>query len=90
MSRLGRRVLAAELGSERQGDAMSGPVTGTGGSLVLVLASSVRVLLADLAISNGLFPGLAGVVKMLAGEVGPAGDPDQRAAARQDRHRQGP
>jgi len=67
------RVLAAELGGEREGDAMSGPVTGTGGSLVLVLASSVRVPLADLAISNGLFPGLAGVVKMLAGELGPAG-----------------
>ncbi len=26
-----------------------------------------------LAISNGLFPGLAGVVKTLAGELGPAG-----------------
>jgi 3-oxoacyl-[acyl-carrier protein] reductase len=67
------RALAAELGGEREGDAMSGPVTGTGGSLVLVLASSVRVPLADLAISNGLFPGLAGVVKTLAGELGPAG-----------------
>ena len=45
----------------------------TGGSIVLVLASSVRVPLAELAISNGLFPGLAGVVKTLAGELGPAG-----------------
>ena len=44
-----------------------------GGSIVLVLASSVRVPLAELAISNGLFPGLAGVVKTLAGELGPAG-----------------
>jgi 3-oxoacyl-[acyl-carrier protein] reductase len=29
--------------------------------------------LAELAISNGLFPGLAGVVKTLAGELGPGG-----------------
>ena len=48
-------------------------LTGTGGSIVFVLASSVRVPLAELAISNGLFPGLAGVVKTLAGELGPAG-----------------
>jgi hypothetical protein len=34
-----------------------------------VLASSVRVPLAELAISNGLFPGLAGVVKTLAGAM---------------------
>jgi 3-oxoacyl-[acyl-carrier protein] reductase len=65
--RLGR-VLAAELGS----DETSFP-GGTGGSLVFVLASSVRAPLPDLAISNGLFPGLAGVVKTLAGEYGPAG-----------------
>ena len=57
------RVLAAELGGQRQGSAVTGSVTGTGGSIVLVLASSVRVPLAELAISNGLFPGLAGVVK---------------------------
>ena len=48
-------------------------VTGAGGSIVFVLASSVRVPLAELAISNGLFPGLAGVVKTLAGELGPTG-----------------
>ena len=65
--RLGR-VLAAELGSERT--SISG---GTGPSLVFVLASSVRAPLPDLAISNGLFPGLAGVVKTLADEHGPAG-----------------
>jgi len=40
---------------------------------VFVLASSVRVPLAELAISNGLFPGLAGVVKTLAEDLGPAG-----------------
>jgi 3-oxoacyl-[acyl-carrier protein] reductase len=67
------RVLAADLSEQRQGDPATGSVTGTGGSLVLVLASSVRVPLTELAISNGLFPGLAGVVKTLAGEVGPAG-----------------
>jgi 3-oxoacyl-[acyl-carrier protein] reductase len=47
--------------------------TGTGGSLVVVLASSVRVPLPRLPVSNGLFPGLAGVVKMLAEELGPGG-----------------
>ena len=55
------------------GRAGTGSLTGTGGSIVFVLASSVRVPLAELAISNGLFPGLAGVVKTLAGELGPAG-----------------
>jgi 3-oxoacyl-[acyl-carrier protein] reductase len=40
---------------------------------VFVLAASVRTPLPDLAISNGLFPGLAGVVKTLADEHGPAG-----------------
>jgi 3-oxoacyl-[acyl-carrier protein] reductase len=38
-----------------------------------VLAASVRAPLPDLAISNGLFPGLAGVVKTMADEHGPAG-----------------
>jgi 3-oxoacyl-[acyl-carrier protein] reductase len=38
-----------------------------------VLASSVRAPLPGLAISNGLFPGLAGVVKTLADEHGPSG-----------------
>ena len=62
------RALAADLAG-----APGGPVTGTGGSLVFVLASSVRVPLPELAISNGLFPGLAGVVKTMADEIGPAG-----------------
>jgi 3-oxoacyl-[acyl-carrier protein] reductase len=52
------RVLAAELGGEREGDAMSGPVTGTGGSLVLVLASSVRVPPAECG-RAAAFPALA-------------------------------
>src|SRR6476661_715532 len=71
------RVLAAELGGTGDGGAVGGSVggslTGAGGSIVFVLASSVRVPLAELAISNGLFPGLAGVVKTLAGELGPTG-----------------
>jgi 3-oxoacyl-[acyl-carrier protein] reductase len=61
------RILAADLGSA------GGSVTGAGGSIVFVLASSVRVPLVELAISNGLFPGLAGVVKTMAGELGPTG-----------------
>jgi 3-oxoacyl-[acyl-carrier protein] reductase len=63
------RALAADLGDH----AATGSLPGTGGSVVFVLASSVRVPLAELAISNGLFPGLAGVVKTLADELGPAG-----------------
>jgi 3-oxoacyl-[acyl-carrier protein] reductase len=51
----------------------NGAATGTGASLVFVLAASVRVPLPNLPVSNGLFPGLAGVVKMLAGELGPRG-----------------
>ena len=64
---------AADLDGRDGGSAAPGARTGTGGSIVFVLASSVRVPLAELAISNGLFPGLAGVVKTLAGELGPAG-----------------
>jgi 3-oxoacyl-[acyl-carrier protein] reductase len=67
------RALAADLGGTGDGGAVGGSLTGAGGSIVFVLASSVRVPLAELAISNGLFPGLAGVVKTLAGELGPAG-----------------
>jgi 3-oxoacyl-[acyl-carrier protein] reductase len=48
-------------------------VKGTGASLVFVLAASVRVPIPNLPVSNGVFPGLAGVVKMLAREVGPTG-----------------
>jgi 3-oxoacyl-[acyl-carrier protein] reductase len=45
----------------------------SGGSLALVLSSSVRAPLADMAISNGLRPGLAMVAKTLAEELGPHG-----------------
>jgi 3-oxoacyl-[acyl-carrier protein] reductase len=67
------RILAADLDGRGDGAAPAGAITGAGASIVFVLASSVRVPLAELAISNGLFPGLAGVVKTLAGELGPAG-----------------
>ena len=67
------RVLAADLADRSKDDAGPGPATGTGGSIVLVLAASVRVPLAGLPISNGLFPGLAGVIKTLADDFGPSG-----------------
>jgi 3-oxoacyl-[acyl-carrier protein] reductase len=44
-----------------------------GGSLAYVLSSSVRSPIANLAVSNGLRPGLAMVAKTLADELGPAG-----------------
>ena len=64
-------MLAADL--VRHSEDCAGAMTGAGGSIVLVLAASVRVPLAQLPISNGLFPGLAGVVKTLADELGPSG-----------------
>jgi 3-oxoacyl-[acyl-carrier protein] reductase len=66
------RALAKDLGNAGTGDG-PGHATGTGGSIVLVLAASVRVPLPQLPVSNGLFPGLAGVVKTLADELGPTG-----------------
>jgi 3-oxoacyl-[acyl-carrier protein] reductase len=65
------RALAPVL--TRAGASEAPQATGRGGSIAFVLASSVRVPLDGLAVSNGLFPGLAGVVKMLAEELGPAG-----------------
>lgn len=44
-----------------------------GGSIAFVLSSSVRTPLPDMAISNGLRPGLAMVAKQLADELGPEG-----------------
>ncbi len=60
---LGAVRLAREIGQELP----------HGGSLALVLSSSVRAPLADMSISNGLRPGLAMVAKQLADELGPAG-----------------
>jgi 3-oxoacyl-[acyl-carrier protein] reductase len=67
------RVLAARLGEPSEDLSGNGSITGAGLSVVFVLAASVRVPLAGLPISNGLFPGLAGVVKTLANEHGPEG-----------------
>lgn len=44
-----------------------------GGAIGLVLSTSVREPLDNLAVSNGLRPGLAMVAKSLAGELGPKG-----------------
>jgi 3-oxoacyl-[acyl-carrier protein] reductase len=55
--RLARRVAAA-LGDE-------------GGSIAFILSSSVRSPIPGLAISNALRPGLAGLAKTLADELGP-------------------
>lgn len=46
---------------------------GDGGAVALVLSTSVREPLGNLAVSNGLRPGLAMVAKTLADEVGPRG-----------------
>jgi 3-oxoacyl-[acyl-carrier protein] reductase len=70
---LGAIRLARELAADLSGASGDGAPTGTGGSLIFVLGSSVRTPLPELAISNGLFPGLAGVVKTLADELGPTG-----------------
>jgi 3-oxoacyl-[acyl-carrier protein] reductase len=69
------RILAAALADRGESDGGTGTasLTGTGGSIAFVLAASVRAPLPGLAISNGLFPGLAGVVKTLADEHGPSG-----------------
>jgi 3-oxoacyl-[acyl-carrier protein] reductase len=67
------RVLAEDLNIESEARPARASITGTGRSVVFVLASSVRVPLARLPISNGLFPALAGVAKTLASELGPAG-----------------
>jgi 3-oxoacyl-[acyl-carrier protein] reductase len=67
------RALATHLVGVSPGGPVDGVTTGTGGSVVFVLASSVRVPLPELAVSNGLFPGVAGVVKMLADDLGPSG-----------------
>jgi 3-oxoacyl-[acyl-carrier protein] reductase len=70
---LGAVRLARALGAYLADRTLDGAPAGTGGSVVFVLAASVRAPLPGLAISNGLFPGLAGVVKMLADDLGPHG-----------------
>jgi 3-oxoacyl-[acyl-carrier protein] reductase len=46
---------------------------GEGGSIAFVLSTSVKAPLTQMAISNGLRPGLAMVAKQLADELGPRG-----------------
>ena len=53
------RVLAADLAGGGGGSGETASRPGTGGSIAFVLAASVRAPLPGLAISNGLFPGLA-------------------------------
>jgi 3-oxoacyl-[acyl-carrier protein] reductase len=60
------------LGAVRLGREI-GQALPSGGSLAFVLSSSVRAPLGDMAVSNGLRPGLAMVAKTLADELGPAG-----------------
>jgi 3-oxoacyl-[acyl-carrier protein] reductase len=50
-----------------------GSALGEGGSIALVLSSSVRAPIGNLGLSNGLRPGLAMVAKSLANELGPRG-----------------
>jgi 3-oxoacyl-[acyl-carrier protein] reductase len=50
-----------------------GLVLPPGGALALVLSSTVKVPIGNLAISNGLRPGLAMLTKSLADELGPHG-----------------
>lgn len=60
------------LGAVRLGRELAGELD-EDGSLTFVLSSSVRSPVANLAISNGLRPGLAMVAKTLADELGPRG-----------------
>jgi 3-oxoacyl-[acyl-carrier protein] reductase len=61
------------LGALRLTRQVAGAVGADGGSIALVLSSSVRTPIPGLAVSNGLRPGLAGLVKTLANELGPRG-----------------
>jgi len=60
------------LGAVRLGRVLAGELT-EGGSIAFVLSTSVRAPLPNLAVSNGLRPGLAMVAKTLADEVAPRG-----------------
>ncbi|HEX4431361.1 MAG TPA: SDR family oxidoreductase [Frankiaceae bacterium] len=67
------RLAATDANVDVDADADADAVKGTGASLVFILAASVRVPIANLPVSNAVFPALAGAVKMLAREVGPSG-----------------
>jgi 3-oxoacyl-[acyl-carrier protein] reductase len=60
------------VGALRIARAVAGAIEGPG-SIAFVLSSSVKAPLADLAVSNGLRPGLAMAAKTLADELGPRG-----------------
>ncbi|MCW2856393.1 MAG: oxidoreductase [Marmoricola sp.] len=60
------------VGAVRMARTVAGALEGPG-SIAFVLSSSVRAPLANLAVSNGLRPGLAMVAKTLADELGPRG-----------------
>lgn len=60
------------LGSVRTARTVAAALTGPG-SIAFVLSSSVRSPVANLAVSNGLRPGLAMVAKTMADELGPRG-----------------
>jgi 3-oxoacyl-[acyl-carrier protein] reductase len=60
------------VGALRMARAVAGTIDGAG-SIAFVLSSSVKAPLADLAVSNGLRPGLAMAAKTLADELGPRG-----------------
>jgi 3-oxoacyl-[acyl-carrier protein] reductase len=60
------------VGSVRIARAVAAAIESTG-SIAFVLSSSVRAPVANLAVSNGLRPGLAMVAKTLADELGPRG-----------------
>ena len=59
------------LGALRLTRRVAGAVGPDGGSIALVLSTSVRSPIPGLAVSNGLRPGLAGIAKTLATELGP-------------------
>jgi 3-oxoacyl-[acyl-carrier protein] reductase len=61
------------LGALRLARRVAGALGEDGGSIGFVLSSSVRSPIPGLAISNGLRPGLAGLAKTLADELGPRG-----------------
>jgi 3-oxoacyl-[acyl-carrier protein] reductase len=67
-----RSFEAIFLGAVRMARTVAGAL-GEGGALALVLSGSVKQPLDNLAISNGLRPGLGMLVKTLADEVGPHG-----------------
>jgi 3-oxoacyl-[acyl-carrier protein] reductase len=60
------------LGAVRMARTLAGRL-GEGGSVAMVLSTSTKAPIDNLAISNGLRPGLGMVVKTLADEVGPRG-----------------